>query len=429
MSTVHKVMQLWRPGQYIKPHDAGPRIGHLFGAGQQGGVYLFDKAHQASAFQGGAYDTPLSAAEQFIGSFYDLSGNANHYSQPTSTARGKWSVRVNLLLNSKLEGGGSSPPGWLPITSGTSAPAGVTFDGHVIYEQSAVNERPFLPFMFPVSSGVNCVLKFTVQEVYGLSVNQLIGYSAGTSPVYKLNGAVVGGSTIATPGEYELVFTTNTTGNIQARYGIGVNGGISGAIKFHSPSLTFAGQSYLPYQRVNTAADYDTAGFPPYLLPDGADDYYTSASGGGSTTGLFICAAIAPMAAGAKQVIWSDASGNTGYELCINASNQVEFSAGTGSARVSCVSAALSFGAPKVITAQHDGTNLTVRVDGVATTAACGAASAGTAGTTLLRANGAASGYAKVQINGLVQRHGAQPSAEQLTFAERYMANLQGRTL
>lgn len=37
-------------------------------------------------------------------------------------------------------------------------------------------------------------------------------------------------------------------------------------------SLVPANQAHLPYQRVNTATDYDTAGFPHYLRFDGVDD-------------------------------------------------------------------------------------------------------------------------------------------------------------
>lgn len=401
----------------------------FFGAGQQGGVYLFDKAHQASAFQGSAYDTPLSAVEQYVGSFYDLSGNANHFTQPTSTARGKWSARVNMLTNSGFANtGGAAPTGYAPgIGTGVSVPAGIAGNGSVIYTQSATAQRPF--FVQPVATVAGCTYSnsIIVTTVSGVRAIDVLGVS-GISPAFTLNGVPISTIHLVTPGVLVATWTAIGTSS-EARFGIGVTGGATGTLSFHSADTRPSNVAYLPYQAVVDAANYDTAGFPPYLIPDGADDYYTSASGGGSTTGIFLCAAIAPIAAGAKQVIWSDASGNTGYELCINSSNQVEFSAGTGSARVSCVSAALTLGAPKVITAQHDGTTLTVRVDGVATTAACGAASAGTAGTTLLRANGAASSYAKVQINGLVQRHGAQPSAELLAFAERYMATLQGRTL
>jgi hypothetical protein len=40
----------------------------------------------------------------------------------------------------------------------------------------------------------------------------------------------------------------------------------------------YANQANLPYQRVNTATDYDTAGFPKYLRFDGVDDFMSTAA-------------------------------------------------------------------------------------------------------------------------------------------------------
>ncbi len=107
--------------------------------------------------------------------------------------------------------------------------------------------------------------------------------------------------------------------------------GVSG-INIFKTSLTLATDAHLPYQRVNTPTDYDTVGFPDYAKFDGIDDNWVSAAGGGGTAGIYYCGAIQFNKVGAVQTIFSDAGTNSGYKLQLTAANQLQISAGNGTA-------------------------------------------------------------------------------------------------
>ena len=78
-----------------------------------------------------------------------------------------------------------------------------------------------------------------------------------------------------------------------------------------------------------------------YSYFDGIDDSLTSATGGGGTTGFFLCQAIKPTGgAGAVRTIWSDAGTDTGYRVRINAANKLEFAASNGAPLATPVQAA-----------------------------------------------------------------------------------------
>ena len=126
-----------------------------------------------------------------------------------------------------------------------------------------------------------------------------------------------------------------------------------------------AAKSIPAYQRVNTATDYDTDGFPQFDVLDGTDDNDTCATGGGNTSGLMLVSTITVQGgAGTNRVIWSDIGTNTGWRVRINTSNQLEISAGNGSAYTTvATTATLPVGETHVISAWEDGANLCVQID------------------------------------------------------------------
>lgn len=163
------------------------------------------------------------------------------------------------------------------------------------------------------------------------------------------------------------------------------------------------------YQRVNTATDYDADPdkFPAYLRADGVDDSLASSTGGGGTTGFFFSAAISPQgSAGTARTLFSDAGTNTGYIVRLNASNQLELSAGNGTAYTTIATAgALNVGATDVVQAWDDGANLNVKIGtGPTASIARPVVSAGTAGYTLYQDNGASTGYFNGRSYGEIYR-------------------------
>ena len=191
---------------------------------------------------------------------------------------------------------------------------------------------------------------------------------------------------------------------------------VGSTIKVRKPSYSRQALGYtapVPYQRVNTTTDYDSVGFPKYLRLDGTDDFYTC-NGGGSTTGFYYSDVVRPMGgAGTRRVIWSDRSGNNGYELAINASDKMEFSAGNGAAITTVAStASVVVAEGKRYEVMDDGTNLSVQIDGYApVTVARPVVTAGSPTITLYR--GASTGYFNGQITEPIYRAGPPPSASE----------------
>ena len=220
-------------------------------------------------------------------------------------------------------------------------------------------------------------------------------------------------------------FTAATGGSPQFQ----INNSAAGngaVVTVRACSFVFSNQSALPYQRVNTPTDYDAVGFPKYLRLDGTDDFYTCA-GGGSTTGFYFSDVVRPMGgAGTRRVIWSDRSGNNGYELAINASDKLEFSAGNGTAITtvaSTVSATVADG--KRYEVMDDGAVLSVQIDGSApVTIARPVVTAGSPTITLYR--GASTGYFNGQITEPIYRAGPPPSAHERGVIRAYQMQKAG---
>ena len=185
------------------------------------------------------------------------------------------------------------------------------------------------------------------------------------------------------------------------------------------------------YQRVNTATDYDTAGFPFYTRYDAIDDSETSATGGGATSGVFICTAVRPSGVGTVRDLWGDTGTNTGWRLRINAANQLEFAGGNGTAYVTATTVAtLPANATAVVTGWHDGTTLRVQINqGAVFTAALASVAAGTAGFTLGKTNGAATNFFGGGLYPVVYRSGTPVTAAEIANTQRYVANRSGVTI
>lgn len=165
----------------------------------------------------------------------------------------------------------------------------------------------------------------------------------------------------------------------------------------------------LPYQRVNTATDYDAdpSKFPAYRRADGVDDSLASSTGGGGTTGFFFSAAIGPLgSAGTARTLFSDAGTNTGYIVRLNTSNQLELSAGNGTTYTTiATSGTLAVGTTDIVQAWDDGTNLNVKVgNGPTASIARPTVSAGTASYTIGQDNGASTGYFNGRVYSTIYR-------------------------
>ena len=392
-------------------------IAGLFAQGQQG--FWLPFTDFASLTQDSAGTLPYTALEQPVGRVLDRSGRGNHASQPTSTARGAVSARVNLLGNSEFAGNTG-------VATGNNYSFS-TLSGYLGAVRFALHPSDGYAYKFGSPAvGLTCAFSVVVKMDDGstpLTANQYVGNDFML--VVNGNQAQAASTVPLGGGLYRL-----TTAPIL------INSGNIGIVKYATNSaksftataysLVPVAQASLPYQRVTTPTDYDAVGFPKYLLLDGTDDNYTC-GGGGSTTGFYYSDVIRPMGgAGTRRVIWSDRSGNNGYELAINTANKLEFSAGNGTAITavaSTVSATVADG--KRYEVMDDGAVLSVQIDGSApVTIARPVVTAGSSTITLYR--GASTGYFNGQVTEPIYRAGPPPSAYEREVIRNYQSQKAG---
>lgn len=403
--------------------------------------YMAAAAALVKQWTDNARTVPMTAVEQTLGGWDDRSGRGNHATQATANSRPKLSARVSLLTQTTTLGSdwskgnvGSTSPS---VTTGIADDSGGTSACRVGFGATVggadYSRIAFL--MAPTASG-SYKRRAKVRASTGADIGK-------TLHCYVTDGAgVVGLQSVVLTAAWQLVesFSTLTAGvgrqfafgNLSTDNGGVVQGAFSADIC--DPDCRTAADAALnipAYQRVNTAADYDTVGFKHFPLYDGSDDYLAAASGGGGSAGFLFCAAVTPTGgAGTSRVLWSDRGTNTGYRVMLNTSNQVEMSAGNGTAYTSVATAgALPVGETHIVTAWDDGTNLCVQIDnGTVATVARPVVVGGTAGWTQCRTNGASSGYFPGRLPDVTYRQSDCGDAQRAQL-KQYHADLAGYTL
>jgi hypothetical protein len=267
----------------------------------------YDPSDLTSMYQDSAGTIP-AALEQPVGKILDKSGRGNHATQSVSTSRPTLSARYNLLTKTEdFSNAVWVKTGLLAFGSGSTvnaavAPDGTTTAGLITEDTSTGNHR-----LYSVADTTTGIRKFSVSVknasgsryvALRLSLNALnhahcifdlsnSTYSASasiTSPSivsqgdgwYRLS-ITVNSTTSPTP----LVYLSNTaTAPIETATDVTYTGDGTSGIYLWGADLRVANDGVgLPaYQRVNTASDYDTTGFPYYLKFDGTDDSLATGS-------------------------------------------------------------------------------------------------------------------------------------------------------
>jgi hypothetical protein len=401
----------------------------LFEKGEQGVWY--DPSDMSTMFQDIAGTVPVAAVEQPVGRILDKSGRGNHATQATTTKRPIYSRRVNLLT--KTEAFGDAV--WSKNASTISANTAETLDplggnSACKLSESATKSGHYIDVASPGVTGLVVGQSYT-RSLYVKSAGRRwvvfnIWDGASRMTWFDVENGVVGtnaAGSVATiqsagNGWYRCSVTRMVPrGSIaigtETQLGDGLSasfvGDVTKGIYIWGASLAPADQASLPYQRVNTATDYDAdpSKFPADLRADGVDDSLTSSTGGGGTTGFFFSAAIRPQgSAGTARTLFSDAGTNTGYIVRLNASNQLEFAAGNGTAYTTIATVGtMAVNATDVVQAWDDGTTLNVKIgSGPTASIARPVVSAGTAGYTLYQNNGVATGYFNGRSYGEIYR-------------------------
>ena len=284
-----------------------------YGAGGTGGV--------GTLFQDSAGTTPVTGVEQVVGRMLDKSGNGYH-ATATGTARPTLSARVNLLTKTEeFDDAAWATNATITAASGI-APNGTNTASKYQGNGVATTQYVYYTTQYNNKAGelltVSAYLKYgnrryvqlfvgaTGSDMFGCVVDLVTGTISSTGVraggVYSSSSiisvgdgwyqvSVTGSSTATNNGYWQLLATDNSswtagTPNIAANtlYTL-----VWGA----DLRVTNDGVNIPTYQRVNTATDYDTAGFPLYLSFAGAQAMSTPANIDFSGTDkMLVCAGV-----------------------------------------------------------------------------------------------------------------------------------------
>jgi hypothetical protein len=282
----------------------------LFGTSDQGVWY--DPSDFSSLAQDSAGTTPVTALEQPVGRMLDKSGKGNHATQPTATSRPVVSARVNLLTKTAQfdDSVWTKNQVTAASTTATTDPLGGT-TANVLTATASTNIHRIFQSLSVVAANIGIsegvsLKKATHRYATVISASDLnSGWIAatidldsgaitktgvgGSSPAPSLTSAI---SVAKGDGWYSVSLVGVPTQNSARRnfiVALASSATPTYGATFADDSWTASGTESvyiwgadlrvandgvgLPaYQRVNTATDYDSTGFPVYLRADGVDD-------------------------------------------------------------------------------------------------------------------------------------------------------------
>ena len=229
---------------------------------------LFDPSDMTTLYQDAAGTIPVTAVEQPVGKILDKSGNGNHATQSVTASRPVLSARYNLGLNTSqvMPGYNGWGGGAVGTINSALAPDGTMTASTVTAQEWMWREG------FGGTYG-SCIFAICARAPSGTSFQtSIIIQNAGsdTKIAYKV-------ITVTDVWQRFIVSGITTSGASLCRVTIS---SAAGGINPPVGSMWWGydvrvGADIGPYQRVNTATDYDTNPlfFPKYLRFDGVDDY------------------------------------------------------------------------------------------------------------------------------------------------------------
>jgi hypothetical protein len=353
----------------------------------------------------------------------------NHATQSTSTSRATLSARVNKSSNAN-----ANPSVLTGVTSSLQAGATLT----VVNDAAALAVAGLSGictsgnvYKLDNTAGASASYAFPTDQTGSTASHTMKVWARVTGGTGGMEFSVTGaGVTTISSAAYTLLSSTATP-DATSRMQIRANAGA--VVYFILNDLRFAGDnvpSIPAIQVCRSATDYDTAGFLYGDDFDGVDDNLTTAAGGGGTTGFFFCAAIRVSGgAGTIRSLFSDRGTNTGYQVRINTSNQLEFIAGNGTTYIGMsTTTTLPVGETHIVTAWDDGVNFNVQVDrGTVNSLARPTVVAG-ASIFAIGANGGAQFFVG-RTYGMVYRKDSAPTATEIARIQRYFAARAGITI
>lgn len=287
-----------RMGASVSAGSAPWSPARLFATGEEGAWY--DPSDLATLFQDSAGTTPVTAVGQPVGLILDKSGNGNHASQSTSTARPLLSARVNLLTATEDFTAGANWGVGSTTLGGSITAGGVTLT-RVVETAATANFDRYGRISFAAGSTYTVSAKFKASERtvatirtwaidYGSDASQASYFDlvAGTAQKASSPSVTDAGITALSDGVYlcwvtctPILNTPSGAPSFGMSSGMGTFsylGDPANGIYIGEASTTLG--ALTDYQRVTTDSDYDaTPGkFLYYLKFDGVDDFLSTAA-------------------------------------------------------------------------------------------------------------------------------------------------------
>lgn len=262
--------------------------------GTQG--WWYEPSDFSTLFQDVSGTIPVTAVEQSVALMLDKSGMGNHATQATSTSRPILRNRYNQFTETEFRNGVTDAPtrgGLVSATTLTGYIGALAF-GH---------DGATTSYAYKTATHVNGV-------AYRLSL--VVSMDDGLPPVFSLTNSLntftpvmfgiassaVNPSEITVVGNADGTYTvTRTVVSSGATTFFGVakyNTNNNRTFKVTAYDIRPIADAHLPYQRVNTATDYDSdpSKFPLYLDPDGSDDGMATAAFAAGSDKVTVFAAV-----------------------------------------------------------------------------------------------------------------------------------------
>lgn len=239
--------------------------------GQYNGAF-FDAQDMSTMFQDAAGTTPVTALEQPVGKWLDKSGNGNHATQSVTTSRPVISARYNLLTKTEDFTDGA----WSKQVDGTASAPVVTNNYGTAPDGTQTAARLILALNGGVTTTDRSCLLQGNSSLFSSICTSSVWVKSNTGQSYSVQQRVGLSAQIIVVDNTWRKYTFTSTSLSNSTNWLALRGAQGTSdyadILIWHPQLNI-GSVTLPYQRVNTATDYDTVGFKKYIKFDGIDNY------------------------------------------------------------------------------------------------------------------------------------------------------------
>ena len=259
---------------FLRAGNISQAIRALFANNQQGAWY--DPSDFSTLFQDSAGATAVTAVEQPVGLMRDKSGRNNHASQITAASRPVVSARVNLLTKSEqFDDAAWGKNAVLTVSANSvTAPDGTLTADTLTRNAAATVSYADLTQSITASGGN--VGKTYTSSVWLWTNSGTLAASLVISDL-NFNTYTQAITVTTTPTRFTFTSSGGAGWNVSGtQIAFGLNVAINSVFNAWGAQLDVG--TATRYQRVNTASDYDTAGFPMYLRFDGVDDGMATAA-------------------------------------------------------------------------------------------------------------------------------------------------------